>query len=130
MTLINKLDEDKQKATLEIRDSRTMLRTLVFLDFDVIENFPALKNYFLFRRYIEPFCLVNNVTNEMTDCSSLGEDVQRGQNPHLQAYTSCLCATIFYLTIYMFFRCIFGALLLLTQTQIWETVHFWTHVDI
>jgi hypothetical protein len=27
MMLINKLDEDKQKATLEIRDSRTMLRT-------------------------------------------------------------------------------------------------------
>jgi hypothetical protein len=35
MMLINKLDEDKQKATLEIRDSRTMLRTLVFLDIDI-----------------------------------------------------------------------------------------------
>jgi uncharacterized protein Usg len=53
MMLINKFDEDKQKATLEIRDSRTMLRTFVFLDFDVKSqrNFPALKNYFLFRRY-------------------------------------------------------------------------------
>jgi hypothetical protein len=48
MMLINKLDEDKQKATLEIRDSRTMFRTLVFLDFDVKSHreFPSFKKLF------------------------------------------------------------------------------------
>jgi hypothetical protein len=48
MMLINKLDEDKQKATLEIRDSRTMLRTLVFLDFDIKSHreFASFKKLF------------------------------------------------------------------------------------